>query len=92
MCTSLLAVLFLVELFVRVRHRPGLLDAFGVAASVGLLHVYMDGAFGTVCGIDRGAADVVCCMQRYDNGIVGSSPCSFYGCSNLCQRLSSQCV
>jgi len=66
-----------------------LLDAFGAATSVGLLQVFMDGAFGTVCGIDGGAADVVCRMQGYDHGSVGSSPCSSYGGTNLCGKLGS---
>ena len=68
---------------------PGLLDASGAASSVGLLEVYMDGAFGTVCGMDSGAADVVCRMQGYDHGSVGSSPCSSYGGTNLCGKLGS---
>jgi len=66
-----------------------LLDASGAASSVGLLEVYMDGAFGTVCGMDSGAADVVCRMQGYDHGSVGSSPCSSYGGTNLCGKLGS---
>ena len=70
-------------------HRTGLLDASGAAASVGLLQVYMDGAFGTVCGLDRGAADVVCRMQGYDHGSVGSIPCLSYDSSNLCGKLGS---
>ena len=73
----------------RVRHRPGLLDESGTASSVGLLQVYMDGAFGTVCGMDSGAADVVCRLQGYDHGSVGSSPCSSYGGTNLCGKLGS---
>ena len=36
-----------------------------------------------------GGADVVCRMQGYDHGPVGSSPCSFYGGSNLCGKLGT---
>jgi len=64
-------------------------DASGAASSVGLLQVYMGGAFGTVCGMDSGAADVICRMQGYDRGSVGSSPCSSYGGTNLCGKLGS---
>lgn len=69
-----------------------LLDASGADSSVGLLQVYMDGAFGTVCGMDSGAADVICRMQGYDHGSVGSSPCSSYGGTNLCGKLGSPIV
>lgn len=61
-----------------------LLDLNGVVANAGLLQVYADDHFGTVCGMDSGAARVVCRMLGYDHGSLGSSPCSSYGGSNLC--------
>ena len=45
-----------------------LLDAMGSLSSVGLLQIPTGAAFGTVCGMNLGAADVVCiqlsCIAR----------------------------
>merc|ERR1712217_106711 len=51
--------------------------------NVGLLQIPAGDGFGTVCGMDLGAADVVCRMLGYDHGSVGSA-CGNYGGSNLC--------
>lgn len=65
------------------------MDSSGVASNAGLLEVDMQGAFGTVCGINGGAAEVVCRMLGYDHGVVGSRPCSSYGGANLCGKIGS---
>jgi len=62
--------------------------ADGAAANVGLLQVRMQGShkneFGSVCGMNLAAADVVCSQLGYDFGSLGSSACDRYGGNNLC--------
>ena len=37
-----------------------------------------------MCGLNDGAANVVCRMLGYDFGAIGSSPCASYGSVDLC--------
>ena len=61
-----------------------LVDSIGSSPNVGLLQVRTgNGEFGSVCGMNLGAADVVCRQLGYDFGSVGSA-CGTYGGSNLC--------
>merc|ERR1712072_190587 len=43
-----------------------------------------DLGFGTVCGANAAAADVICRSMGYAQGAVTSSPCGFYGGADLC--------
>lgn len=65
-----------------------IVDASGTSTSVGLLQVRAGEAdaieFGTVCGMNLAAADVVCAQLGFDYGTLGTSPCSTYGGSDLC--------
>lgn len=61
-----------------------LVDATGAIAGTGLLQVYVDGDFGTVCGANDNAADVVCRMLGYDRGFIEPGTCSTYGGTGLC--------
>lgn len=60
----------------------------GAAGNVGLLQVRMQGSqnneFGSVCGMNSAAVDVVCSQLGYDFGTLGSSACDRYGGNNLC--------
>ena len=55
-----------------------LVDAAGGLSSVGLLQVRTDTQFGTVCGANAAAADVVCRSLGYTHGsfpqFLGSRP------------------
>jgi len=67
-----------------------LMGSDGATSRVGVLQVKTDGdAFGTVCGMNLAAADVVCRQLGYDFGTVTSSPCSSYGAANLCGESGS---
>lgn len=61
-----------------------IVDALGHVANAGLLQLRVGEDFGAVCGLNDGAATVVCRLAGYDYGVVGSSPCSSYGGSSLC--------
>lgn len=61
-----------------------ILDALGNVANAGLLQVRVEEGFGTVCGLNDGAANVACRLAGYDYGVVGSAPCSSYGGSSVC--------
>jgi len=61
-----------------------LIDAAGGLSNVGLLQVNTDAGFGTVCGANAAAADVICRSMGYARGSVSSSPCGFYGGADLC--------
>ena len=69
--------------------RSGLVDGSGSLANVGLLQVRTELGFGTVCGLNAGAAAVVCRLMGYDHGVVGSSSCGSYGGSH--RRGVTQC-
>ena len=61
-----------------------LVDTTGTSPNVGLLQVRTgNGEFGTVCGMNLGAADVVCRQLGYDFGSVGSA-CGTYGGADIC--------
>ena len=54
-------------------------------SNAGLLQVRNgNGEFGSACGMNLEAADVVCRQLGYDFGSVGTSPCSSYGGLDLC--------
>jgi len=61
-----------------------LVDASGGLSSVGLLQVRTDTGFGTVCGANAAAADVICRSLGYVAGSVSTAPCGFYGGENMC--------
>lgn len=61
-----------------------LVDAAGDVSSVGLLQINTDTGFGTVCGANAAAADVICRTMGFARGSVSSSPCGFYGGADLC--------
>ena len=61
-----------------------LVDVAGALSSVGLVQIKTDAGFGSVCGANPAAADVICRSLGFAFGTVGSSPCGFYGASNLC--------
>lgn len=69
-----------------------IVDAAGSQGNMGLLQVRVDDTVGTVCGLDNGAADLVCRMLGYDYGTVGSNPCSSYGGMNVCGSVGSPVV
>ena len=61
-----------------------LVDSTGLSPNVGLLQVRTsNGQYGSVCGMNLAAADVVCKQLGYDFGSVGSA-CGGYGGSSLC--------
>lgn len=66
-----------------------LLDAAGSFSNVGLLQVRMDSDFGSVCGANAAAADVICRSMGYTHGSISTSPCGFYGGSDLCAAVGS---
>lgn len=62
-----------------------LLDTSGSLASVGLLQIRVAAEpFGTVCGMNLEAADVVCRQIGFDYGTLSSSGCSGYGGADHC--------
>ena len=69
-----------------------LVDEAGSLSSVGLLQVKTDAGFGSVCGANPAAADVICRSMGYDFGSVSSSPCGFYGGADLCGAAGSPVV
>ena len=61
-----------------------LVDSTGLSPNVGVLQVRTSsGQYGSVCGMNLAAADVVCRQLGYDFGSVGSA-CGSYGGSSLC--------
>ena len=48
-----------------------------------------DSGFGSVCGANPAAADIVCKAMGYKGGVVSSTPCSFYGGANVCGAAAS---
>ena len=69
-----------------------LVDATGNLASVGLVQIKTDTGFGSVCGANPAAADVICRSLGYAHGIVSSSPCAFYGAADMCGAPGSPVV
>lgn len=66
-----------------------LVDASGSLTNVGLLQIKTDSGFGSVCGANPAAADVVCRSLGFAHGTVSTSPCGFYGTSDLCGAAGS---
>lgn len=66
-----------------------LVDEAGGLANVGLLQVATEAGFGTVCGANAAAADVICRSMGYGHGSISSSPCRFYGGADLCGAAGS---
>ena len=64
-------------------------DVSGSVSSAGLVQVRAGRGFGTVCGMNAGAADVLCKQLGFGFGSVSSSSCSTYGGSSLCGEASS---
>ena len=85
--TSLLFVTLPVCIFCSVDVR--LVDVVGDLSNVGLVQIKTDAGFGTVCGANPAAADVICRSLGFAYGTVSSSPCGFYGAANLCGTLGS---
>ena len=61
-----------------------LVDAARDLSNVGLLQVNTDAGYGSVCGANPAAADVVCRSMGYSHGAVSTSPCGHYGGADLC--------
>ena len=53
------------------------------------MEVSLGTAFGTVCGLNAAAADVVCKQLGYDFGSASLSPCGRQGSSGLCGAIGS---
>ena len=87
-----LPLLFSVFVCARCSADVRLVDAAGSISNVGLLQVRTDAGFGTVCGANPAAADVVCRALGYSYGSVSTSPCGFYGGANLCGAPGSPVV
>lgn len=60
------------------------LDATGVLSNAGLLQVRTEEHWGSVCGLNPAAADVVCRTMGYTYGSLASSSCAFYGGQDSC--------
>lgn len=82
-------VMYALESIDQIASSLRLVDAAGTLASVGLLQVRTEAGFGTVCGVNAGAADVACRLMGFDHGAVGSSPCGSYGGADLCGALGT---
>eukprot|EP00927_Polykrikos_kofoidii_P001419 TRINITY_DN1052_c0_g1_i6.p1 TRINITY_DN1052_c0_g1~~TRINITY_DN1052_c0_g1_i6.p1 ORF type:complete len:262 (+),score=39.27 TRINITY_DN1052_c0_g1_i6:62-847(+) len=67
-----------------------IVDAAGQLASVGLLQVSTRSGYGSVCGLNEKAAEVVCRMMGHDFGTVALGPCANYGGVDLCGAAGSQ--
>ena len=61
-----------------------LIDGVGSLSNAGLLQVKTESGFGSVCGANPAAADVICRSLGYMHGSVSSSSCRFYGGADLC--------
>lgn len=65
-----------------------IVDAAGSLSNRGLVQVRTENPmaveYGTVCGLNGFAADVICRQLGYSFGSVGSSPCSMYAGSDMC--------
>jgi hypothetical protein len=61
-----------------------LVDAAGGLSYAGVVQVRTDSGFGTVCGMNQAAADVVCKQLGYGSGVASDSPCGSYGGSDIC--------
>ena len=87
MCSSALVSLLCISFAVAVCGQVRILDSAGAVSNAGLLEIRAQGEaaeFGTVCGMNLAAADVVCKQLGYDFGSVSDSSCGDYGGSDLC--------
>ena len=62
----------------QIRAAVRVVDTSGFMSNSGLLQIRTDAGFGSVCGMNQAAADVVCRQMGYDFGSVGDS-CATYG-------------
>jgi len=70
--------------------RARILDATGSPSNAGLLQVDAgSGVFGSVCGLNLAAADVICRSLGFDFGSVSPSSCSNYGGKSMCGAAGS---
>lgn len=65
-------------------------DGAGALASHGLVQVQTDTGYGTVCGMNHSAADVVCRQMGFDHGVVSSTTCAQHAGSNVCGAAGSE--
>ena len=61
-----------------------IIDAAGGLSYAGLAQVRADSGFGSICGMNQAAADVVCKQLGYGSGVASDSPCGSYGGSDIC--------
>ena len=61
-----------------------IIDAAGGLSYAGLVQIQTDSGFGSICGMNQAAADVVCKQLGYGSGVASDSPCGSYGGSDLC--------
>ena len=67
-----------------------IINSDGELANMGLMQVRTDLGFGSVCGMNDGAANVACRLLGYDYGAVGSKSCSSYGGFSMCGAFRGQ--
>ena len=79
-----LCVAFLFFLGARGSVEVRLIDGAGSLSNAGLLQVKTESGFGSVCGANPAAADVICRSLGYMHGSVGGSSCGCYGGADLC--------
>ena len=85
---------FTLMLYVRWAHRRlrgalqaqgvRIIDAAGGLSYAGLAQIRTDSGFGSICGMNQAAADVVCKQLGYGSGVASDSPCGSYGGSDVC--------
>ena len=61
-----------------------IIDAAGGLSYAGLAQIRTDSGFGSICGMNQAAADVVCKQLGYGSGVASDSPCGSYGGSDIC--------
>lgn len=61
-----------------------IIDAAGGLSYAGLVQAHTDSGFGSICGMNQAAADVVCKQLGYGSGVASDSPCGSYGGSDVC--------
>ena len=61
-----------------------IIDAAGGLSYAGLVQIHTDSGFGSICGMNQAAADVVCKQLGYGSGVASDSPCGSYGGSDVC--------
>ena len=66
-----------------------IIDAAGGLSYAGLVQVHTDVGFGTICGMNQAAADVVCKQLGYGSGVASDSPCGNCGGCEFCSAPGS---